>query len=242
MKVRTLAAPFAARVLPTFAVLAALNVPALAQDEPEVEALAIGDLIAASGPVGWLIIVLSVIGLALVIEAFITLKRERLAPPELIDEVQSLFNEGQYQEAMELCESEESLFTRLCSAGISKIGHSFEVIQNSIEEMGDEESVKLHQKIGWIAVLATVAPMVGLFGTVQGMIIAFHTIATTQNPAPSELADGIYTALLTTLMGLMVAIPMTALFAFLRNRLVRSVIEVGAIVEDLFERFRPETA
>ncbi len=233
---------FAARFLPAFAVLAATSVPAMAQDDAAAQELSIGTLIAASGPVGWLIIVLSVVGLALCIEAFITLKRERLAPPELIDEVQSLFNEGQYQEAMELCESEESFFTRTCSAGIAKIGHSFDTIQTAIEEMGDEESIKLHQKIGWIAVLATVAPMVGLFGTVQGMIVSFHTIATTVNPAPSELADGIYTALLTTLMGLMVAIPMTALFAFLRNRLVRSVIEVGAIVEDLFERFRPETA
>ncbi len=239
MKVRSLAT----RILPAFAALAATGAPALAQDEgAAVQELSIGTLIAASGPVGWLIIVLSVVGLALCIEAFITLKRERLAPPELIDEVQSLFNEGQYQEAMELCESEESFFTRICSAGIAKVGHSFDTIQTAIEEMGDEESIKLHQKIGWIAVLATVAPMVGLFGTVQGMIVSFHTIATTVNPSPSELADGIYTALLTTLMGLMVAIPMTALFAFLRNRLVRSVIEVGAIVEDLFERFRPETA
>jgi biopolymer transport protein ExbB len=91
-----------------------------------------------------------------------------------------------------------------------------------------------------VAVLASVSPMLGLFGTVQGMIQSFHTIATTQNPSPAELAGGIYVALLTTLEGLLVAIPATAAFAYLRNRLVRSTIEVGAIVEDLFERFRPQ--
>ena len=219
----------------------------LAQDEAaaaaasEEEALSIASLVAKSGIVGWVIIGLSIVMLALVIENYVTLNREKLAPPELIDEIQSLFDEGQYQEALELCENEPNLFTRVCAAGIAKIGHPFEVIQTSLAEMGDEEAIKLHQKVGWIAVLAAVAPMIGLLGTVGGMIGAFHTIATTQNPTPSELASGIYTALLTTLFGLMVAIPATAAFSFLRNRLVRSTIEVGAIVEDLFERFRPQS-
>jgi biopolymer transport protein ExbB len=236
--------------LRAFVVLAALAVfstPALAfvQEEAaaaaEPEKLSILSLIIASGPIGYTIIALSIVMLALVIENYVTLNREKLAPPELIDEIQSLFDEGQYQEAMELCENEQNLFTRICAAGIAKIGHPFDVIQTSLEEMGDEEAVKMHQKVGWIAVIAAVAPMIGLLGTVSGMIGAFHTIASTQNPTPSELAGGIYTALLTTLFGLMVAIPASAAFAFLRNRLVRSTIEIGAIVEDLFERFRPQT-
>ena len=106
--------------------------------------------------------------------------------------------------------------------------------------MGDEEAVKLHQKIGWLSLIANVAPMMGLLGTVSGMVAAFRVIATSKNPDPAELADGISMALLTTLFGLIVAIPTTAAFAYLRNNLVRSIIEVGAIVEDLFERFRPE--
>ena len=206
----------------------------------EVESLSVGTLIKQSGPFGWAIIVLSIVGLAVVIENFVSLKREKLAPPELIDEIQALFDEGQYQEAMELCENEPSFLTRVCGAGISKIGHPFEVIEKSIEEMGDEESVKLHQKVGWLSLIANVAPMMGLLGTVSGMVIAFHTIATSGGQAnPAELADGISQALLTTLFGLIVAIPVTAAFAYLRNNLIRSVIEVGAIVEDLFERFRP---
>ena len=234
------ASALAYRALPVLAFFFVASAPLFAQDETaaEPESLSVGQLVAASGPVGWIIIGLSIVMLALVIENFVTLNREKLAPPELIDEIQSLFDEGQYQEAMELCENEENFFTRVCAAGISKIGHQFEVIETAIQEMGDEEAIKLHQKIGWVGVLAAVAPMIGLFGTVSGMIASFHTIATTQNPSPSELADGIYTALLTTLFGLMVAIPATAAFAFLRNRLVRTTIEIGAIVEDLFERFR----
>ena len=236
------------RVLVVLAVLAVFTVPGLAQEQaagaaaaPGPESLTIASLIAKSGPIGWTIIALSIVMLALVIENYVTLNREKLAPPELIDEIQSLFDEGQYQEAMELCENERNFFTRICAAGIAKIGHQFDVIQTSLQEMGDEEAIKLHQKVGWIAVLAAVSPMIGLLGTVSGMIGSFHTIATTANPTPSELAGGIYTALLTTLFGLMVAIPATAAFSFLRNRLVRSTIEIGAIVEDLFERFRPES-
>ncbi len=197
------------------------------------------DVFKDAGIIGILIIVLSIIALAVIIENIVSLKRDKLAPPELIDEVQALFDEGQFQEAMELCENEPTFFTRVAGAGVSKIGHSYEVIAQSIAEMGDEESIRLHQKIGWLALIANVAPMMGLLGTVMGMVKAFNVIATSGGQAnPAELAAGISEALLTTMFGLIVAIPTTAAFAFLRNKLVRSIIEVGAIVEDLFERFR----
>lgn len=210
--------------------------PALAQNE------SVGDLIAASGVIGWCIIVLSVVALAVVIESFVTLKRDKLAPPELIEEIRGLFDDEQFQDAMELCENEPNFFTAVCGAGIGKIGHSYEVIEKSIEEMGDEESIRLHQKISYLALISNVAPMMGLLGTVGGMVEAFNKIASTGGQAsPAELAGGISKALLTTMFGLVVAIPVTASFAFLRNRMVKTIIETGAIIEDLFERFRPES-
>lgn len=230
----------AARALPIVAAAAITASPLFAQTEVKSSAL---DVFTKSGVIGILIIVLSVVALAVIIENMVTLKREKLAPPELIDEVQALFDEGQYQEAMELCENEPCFFTRIAGAGITKIGHPFEVITSSIAEMGDEESIRLHQKIGWLSLIANVAPMMGLLGTVGGMIKSFNVIASSGGQAnPADLAKGISEALLTTMLGLIVAIPTSASFAFLRNRLVRTVIEVGAIVEDLFERFRPGSA
>ena len=242
-KVATKAAPIFA--LAASATLATTN--AFAQDAAAAAAdpreKSIGDIIGDSGVIGMLIIVLSVVALAVIIENFISLKRDKLAPPDLIDEVQSLFDEEQFQEAMELCESEPNYFTRICGAGIAKIGHQFGTIEKSIEEMGDQESIKLHQKIGWLALIANVAPMMGLLGTVGGMVTAFNEIAASGGQAsPAELAEGISVALLTTMFGLIVAIPVTASFAFLRNRMVKTIIEVGAIVEDLFERFRSDNA
>ena len=182
---------FALRSLPVTLALAVVANPLFAQEaEAEVEPLSLGGLIADSGPFGWAIIVLSVVALAVVIENFVSLKREKLAPPELIDEIQALFDEGQYQEAMELCENEETFLTRICGAGIAKIGHSFEVIEKSLEEMGDEEAVKLHQKMGWLSLIANVAPMMGLLGTVSrhGHRVQHDRQHSGGNANPAELA------------------------------------------------------
>jgi len=216
----------------------------LAQDAaaPAEQTQTIAKVLKDSGIIGLCIVALSVVALAIIIENFVSLKRDKLAPPELIDEIQALFDENQYQEAMELCENEPSYFTRVCGAGIAKIGHHFSTIEKAVEEMGDEESIKLHQKVGWLSLIANVAPMMGLLGTVSGMVEAFNTIASSGGQAsPAELAGGISKALLTTMFGLIVALPVTAAFAFIRNRMVRTIIEVGAIVEDLFERFREES-
>jgi biopolymer transport protein ExbB len=230
------------RGIPILAAVSLLMLPLFAQGgrTTTTETTTVFQVFRNAGIVGALIVVLSVIALAVIIENVVSLKRDKLAPPELIDEVQALFDEGQYQEAMELCENEPTFFTRIAGAGVSKIGHSYEVIEQSIAEMGDEESIRLHQKIGWLSLIANVAPMMGLLGTVMGMVKSFNVIAASGGQAnPAELAGGISEALLTTMFGLIVAIPTTAAFAFLRNKLVRTIIEVGAIVEDLFERFRP---
>ncbi|MFT7484324.1 MAG: hypothetical protein ACI9F9_000164, partial [Candidatus Paceibacteria bacterium] len=116
---KTRLAHLAARSLPIAAAAALTTSPLFAAD---VESSAL-DVFTKSGAIGILIIVLSVVALAVVIENAVTLKRDKLAPPELIDEVQALFDEGQYQEAMELCESEPCFFTRIAGAGIAKIGH-----------------------------------------------------------------------------------------------------------------------
>jgi len=244
MKLSQVPLTAAARALSVLAAISVATAPIFAQGAaaapPSESAFAV---FRKSGVIGILIVVLSVVALAVIIENIVSLKRDKLAPPELIDEVQALFDEGQFQEAMELCENEPTFFTRVCGAGVAKIGHDFNVIQQSIAEMGDEESVRLHQKIGWLALISNIAPMMGLLGTVSGMIQSFNVIARSAGQAnPADLAGGISQALLTTLFGLIVAIPTSAAFAFLRNRLVKSIIEVGAIVEDLFERFRPGQA
>lgn len=192
-----------------------------------------------AGPIGYLIMLMSVVAVALIIENFMTIKREKLAPPDLLDELEALFDGENFQDAVELCEEEKNYLSNVVGAGLSKLGHSFETMQISVREMQTEESVKLFQKIGWLSLISAIAPMMGLFGTVTGMFITFGTIASSGgNVSPSVLAGGIKMALITTMLGLSVAIPVGIAFFTLRNRVIRTSTEINAITEDIFERFR----
>jgi len=198
------------------------------------------DAIQQAGAIGYLIILMSVVAMALIIEHFMTLKREKLAPPEVIDEVEELFQDGNYQEALEACEANPCFFSNVTAAGIRKLGHPFETIEKSIEDMEDEEAVKIQQKIGWLSLIAGIGPMMGLFGTVTGMVGAFATIGSSGAGGvnPADFAADISLALMTTVLGLTVAIPATAFYAFFRNKVSLVTMEIGAVVEDMFERFR----
>ncbi len=199
----------------------------------------VADAFAHAGIIGWCIVGVSVLSLALIIENFMTLKRDKIAPPDLIDELEALFDEENFQEALELCENERTYLTNVVAAGLGRLGHSFDTIQISVREMEDEESVKLFQKVGYLSLIAATAPMMGLLGTVTGMFVTFGDIADAGGSvSPAQLAGGIKLALVTTIFGLIVAIPVGAFFFMFRNRVLRTTIEVNAIAEDLFERFR----
>ncbi|MCA8974351.1 MAG: MotA/TolQ/ExbB proton channel family protein [Planctomycetes bacterium] len=213
----------------------------VAQEEKKSSGSVIGDILSweNAGPIGYLIILLSVVSLALIIENFMTIKRDKLAPPDLIDELEALFDGENFQDAVELCEQEKNYLTNVVGAGLGKLGHSFETIQATVREMQTEESVKLFQKIGWLSLISAIAPMMGLFGTVSGMFVTFGKIADAGGSvSPAQLAGGIKMALITTMLGLSVAIPVGVAFYTLRNRVIRTSTEINAVAEDLFERFR----
>ena len=107
-----------------------------------------------------------------------------------------------------------------------------------MEEVAEEESMKMDHRLSYLALIGTLAPMIGLFGTVHGMINAFYAIATGGGtPDPNKLADGISKALITTLIGLLIAIPAITAYNILRNRVQRLVLEVGSTGENLMGRF-----
>jgi biopolymer transport protein ExbB len=232
---------------PLSAALCTLAVPllsatALAQDEPgpEAEGLSILDTVMAGGAIGFVIIGLSVVCVALTIEYFVTISRDKLIPPEILGELEVLFEDDEYEEALELCEAEPSFFTNCVATGIPKITAGYDLMIESMETTNAAETFKLQSKVGYIGTIAAVAPMLGLMGTVYGMIQAFQKIATTSGaPEPSELADSIGLALVTTLLGLIVAIPSLIVNFVLKARVTKLSIEVAEATSDLFERFTP---
>jgi len=198
-------------------------------------------ILTGSGTCGFTIIGLSVVAGALIIEHFMTIKRDVIVPPEIVAHLESLFEDEEYEEAMTLCESAPNFLTNVVGAGLPKIGQPYEEIERAMEEAGEKEAVRLHQKIGFLSLIAQIAPMLGLFGTVQGMIMCFNVIArSTGAPSPAMLASGIMLALVTTFEGLLVAMPCIAAYFYFRNKVIRIVMEVGEISEELMERFKPQ--
>ena len=197
------------------------------------------DALFGAGPIGLLILLLSIVGMSLAITFAVQIRRDVLVPPDVLDQVQALFDDEDYEEAYQVCEANPSFLSAVISAGLTKLDDGYEDMVQSMEETGEIESTKLHQKVGYLSLIANVAPMLGLLGTVAGMIVTFNKLANSPtSPKPAQLAGGISIALGTTFLGLMVAIPMTVIFVFFRNRVINVVVEVGAITEEMMSRFR----
>ena len=198
----------------------------------------------SGGPLGWaimsLIIVLSVVMMSLIIEHMVTIRRDRLVPPHLLNELEDMFEEEAYEDAMDLCDRESNFMCRVVGGGLAKLGSGYDRMMISASNASEEEATTLNQKISYLSLIASVAPMLGLLGTVIGMIQAFQKIAIRRGMAqPHELADGISLALFTTCFGLIVAIPALGAYTIFRNRVVKVVQEVDSITGELLDRFRP---
>lgn len=175
---------------------------------------------------------------ALLVMNLLMARRENVCPRELIEGFEKHLDEKQYQEAYELAKGDESFLGQVLAAGLAKLNSGFPQAIEAMQEVGEEENMKLDHRLSYMALIGTISPMVGLFGTVQGMIASFRVIAnSTGTPPPSQLAQGIYTALYTTLVGLFIAIPAIAAYNILKNRVDRLVLEVGIVSEGLMGRF-----
>ena len=197
------------------------------------------DLIWAAGYIGFVIILMSIAGLALSIEHFITIRRDKLLPADFVLEIEDLFEQEEYEEALHICEGEENFLAQMVGPAIAKMEHGYDSMTDAMNEAGEEGSLSLHHKISYVALIANISPMLGLLGTVWGMVQTFLVFASKPGATAADLAPGISQALMTTVMGLVVAIPMMIVFQFFRNRVLRLVLESSNIASDLMRRFRP---
>jgi biopolymer transport protein ExbB len=184
-------------------------------------------------------LLLSFVFVALIVMNFLAIRRQSVVPPELIASFEGLLNEKRYQEAYDLAKNDESFLGKVLAAGLAKLQDGYPQAIEAMQEVGEDETMKLEHKLSFIALIGTISPMVGLLGTVDGMVEAFQVIASSDTtPKPSELAKGISKALITTLVGLWLAIPAIAIFGIFRNFLSRLVLEVGIHSERLMGRFQ----
>jgi len=177
---------------------------------------------------------------ALIVMNILSARRDNIAPVHLVEGFEAHLDEKRYQEAYEMAKNDESFLGLVLSAGLSKLSVGYPQALEAMQEVGEEENMKLDHKLSYIALIGTISPMIGLFGTVHGMINAFSEIGGASGSAPdaSALAKSISTALFTTLVGLAIAIPAIGAFTILRNRVARLVLEVGILSEGLMSRFQ----
>jgi biopolymer transport protein ExbB len=209
-----------------------------AADAPKNEESYLAWMIRASGVFGGLIFLLSFALVALIVMCGMQIRRDNFLPADFIEGFEQKLGAKDYQGAYELAKNDESFVGRVLAAGLGRLNRGYEEAVAGMQEVGEDENMHLEHKLSWLSLIGTIAPMLGLLGTVQGMIASFQVIATSAtSPKPSDLADGIATALFTTMEGLVVAIPAMIAFSMFRNRVARYVLEVGMISEGLMSRF-----
>lgn len=211
--------------------------------EPAPAGRSLWQYILSGGPIGMVIVALSVVAVALMVLHVIRVRRERLLPEGLVLELDRLLQANDVKAATEVCRSEawgDSFLAKVLGSALDRCARSpfgFLELRSALEEAGQRETDRLYRSTDGIGLIAALGPMLGLLGTVVGMIGAFGTIGDSEASARSQqLAGYMSIALVTTAEGLLVAIPCTAAFTIFRRRIDRLVSEAGEVVELLASR------
>lgn len=169
--------------------------------------------------------------------AFSTLRLPKIIPPATVNNLDALLTEKKYKEAYEVLKGDNSLFARSLTAGVERLSHGFDRAMESLIGVAEDGKMDMEHRISPIATIGALAPMMGLLGTVLGMIFAFQQIAAGGQPKPAELAESIGLSLVTTLEGIVVALPALFFFALMKNRVARIAFELESTCESYLWRF-----
>jgi biopolymer transport protein ExbB len=197
-----------------------------------------------SGGIVGIVIMLALIALSLlavyfIIEHALTLRRKDLLPDGLGESVRQLLQAGKVAEAQQLCKQNPSFLSFVLLHGISELDFGWSAVEKTLEDAMAEQAARLFRRAEYLTLIGNIAPMLGLLGTVTGMLMSFRQVAISQGTAGApQLAEGIYQALVTTVVGLIIAIPALGAFAIIRNRIDQLVAEVGYTAQHVFSPLR----
>jgi len=193
------------------------------------------DFIIKGGVFIYPIIICSIISLTIFIEKIWSLKRNRVIPVTFLDNIERLLKKEDIAEALKLCGENSSSISRIFSAGIKNYGKRREIIKERIEEVGRREAVVLGRYVEALATIASVSTLLGLLGTIAGMIKIFSVISLQSVVNPSTLAGGISEALYTTAAGLTVAIPTLIFYRYLSSKSNSLIVEMEECSSQMVE-------
>jgi biopolymer transport protein ExbB len=197
-------------------------------------------MVDASGPIGLAILVMSFYLIALIAWMSMEYRRSVAIPDRLVREVGDMLALKQYTEAYHKLAESPSFLGKVLAAGVRKLPAGQATAQRAMELANDDTTMAMEHQTTYLATVGTLGPMIGLVGTVYGMILSFRVIATAGgSPQASQLAAGISTALFATLEGIALSIPAIFFHAMFRNRIARLSLEVALAAESLLEQFAP---
>ena len=190
--------------------------------------------------VTWLLLLLSVCGIGLIIHLSLANRRSSVLPDALVKDIRQNIKKKKFQTAIDLASKDNSYLGRILVAAFLEAKFGFPAMMRALEQTAEELATSRMRRIELLNVMGQVCPMIGLFGTVYGMILAFGAIVAAGGSAdPVALAGGIGTALTTTFWGLVVAIPALSGYAIIRNKIDELTVEATLAAEEILNNFRP---
>jgi len=193
------------------------------------------DFLKQGGPVMFVLGAASVCLVWFTAEGFFILRAKKLAPPALIASLREAFSAGNYQEGWNICKSNRCFLSSVLAAGLERVGRNKDAVEFAVEETAVRESTDLKTNMTYLSVIGVVAPMIGLTGTVWGMIQAFKTLGSQGITDPSKLAENIGEVLVATMSGLVVAVPAFVFFYILRSRAQSAILYAESQVYRLLD-------
>lgn len=188
------------------------------------------------GIIMWPILLCSVIGLAVIIDRYMVVRKARINVPAFLVRIRGLIKKNDITGAISYCMEEKSPIANIVRKGLKKYKLGHERVKDAVENAGRQEVSKLEKGLPVLASIAGIAPLLGFLGTVTGMISAFMIIQDLAGSAnPSDLAGGIWEALITTAFGLIVGIPALAFYNYFLSAVKKLVGDMETVANDVVD-------
>lgn len=211
-----------------------------------VQVQSVWDFAVKGGPVMIPIGICSLVALAVIVERLVSLRRRRVIGDELLAGLRRVLDDrvSNRAAALEYCRSSGTAMAAVLAAGLKKLGATREVLEKYMAEAAEREVLALRTHLRLLSVITSIAPLLGLLGTIFGMITAFQTVATSAEALGKTelLAKGIYEAMITTAAGLMVAIPTLASYHWISARIDGLVRDMNHVASEFLEAFAAPAA
>jgi biopolymer transport protein ExbB len=182
---------------------------------------------------GWVLIGIYFAFVGLMVWLLMDVRGSAMMPTDLVEAVEDAIAKRQFKQGFELIKADSSFFARVLTAGMTRLQHGLEEARDAVHAMLDNLRSKKKGMVGYIAIIGTIGPLIGLVGTVSGMIQSFGELGRGGTPDPAKLADGISHALNATLVGIFLSCLAIPAYTFFNNRLDRIINDISLMVDDL---------